>query len=469
MHFPNVALYTDFYQLTMAQGYFLAQKTEDRAFFDYFFRSLPFSGGYVVFAGLADVLTFLQESKFSPEHIDYLHQFGFQSDFLEYLKTFQFTGTLRSVQEGELVFPFTPVVQVSAPMIEAQIIETMLLNILNFESLIATKSMRMQYAAKGKRILEFGLRRAQGLGGLQASKAAIIGGAVATSNVLAGYEYDLPVSGTMAHAWIQSFDDELTAFRFYAKIFPDNCTFLVDTYDTLKSGVPNAITVAKELEAQGKRANAIRLDSGDLAVLSRSARQMLDEAGLEYMKIAATNELDEHLIRSLEEQGACIDVYGVGTRLVTAKDQPALGGVYKLIQVNDEPRVKISENVVKISLPGVKTLYRYRDAEGFIAGDAICLMGENPPMQVFHPHVAETVFDFSGLTAETLHHNFIENGTWVSPIPTAEQSASLASERFRTLKEACKRFDYPQVYPVGISEKLLELRAQLIQEKRKGE
>ncbi|MGH2567747.1 MAG: nicotinate phosphoribosyltransferase, partial [Bacteroidota bacterium] len=324
----HTALYTDFYQLTMAQGYFLTGKSETSAAFDYFFRENPFEGGYVVFAGLSDFLETLQDFRFAKDDLDYLAQVGLQEPFLRYLQQFQFRGTIHSVREGEVVFPVEPIVRVEGNIVETQIIETLLLNFLNFESLIATKAARIKFAAGSRRVVDFGLRRAQGLGGIFASKAAVLGGVEATSNLYTAYHWDLEVSGTQGHSWIQSFDDELSAFRKFAEIFPDRCVLLVDTYNSLRSGIPNAITVAKELESKGHRLVAIRLDSGDLAYLSKHARAMLDAAGLGYVKIVVSNQLDEYVIRSLLEQGAPVDVFGVGTHLVTGRNSPALDGVY---------------------------------------------------------------------------------------------------------------------------------------------
>ncbi|RMD73605.1 MAG: nicotinate phosphoribosyltransferase, partial [Bacteroidetes bacterium] len=327
---PHTGLYTDLYELTMAQGHFFAGRHETRAVFDYFFRKNPFEGGFVVFAGLADLLEALQDFRYSAEDIDYLAAQGFKPEFLDWLRHFRFRGDVWAAREGEVVFPYAPIVRVEGTIVETQLVETLLLNLLNFESLIATKAARMRLVAGDRIIAEFGLRRAQGYGGMQATRAAIVGGANNTSNVLAGLHYGLPVTGTMAHAWIQSYEDELTAFRKFAEQYPERCILLVDTYDTLRSGIPNAITVARELEQRGYRLFGIRLDSGDLAWLSKRARQMLDEAGLTYVKILASNQIDEYVIRSLREQQAPIDGYGVGTRLVTGHSSPALDGVYKL-------------------------------------------------------------------------------------------------------------------------------------------
>src|SRR5699024_2318786 len=339
------AIYTDYYELTMAQGYFLSGRKDERASFDYFFRSNPYDGGYVIFAGLSDLISILNNFHFNKEELHYLRQQGFQKDFLAYLRNLELSVNVHAVREGEVVFPTTPLLRVEGNIIETQILETLILNILNFESLIATKAARMKYAAGNKKVIDFGLRRAQGFGGIQATKAAYIGGVEGTSNVYSSFEYGIPASGTMAHSWIQSFDDELTAFHKYAEYYPDNAILLVDTYSTLSSGLPNAIKVAKEMEERGNRLIGIRLDSGDLAYFARKARKMLDKAGLEYVKIAVSNQLDERLIKSLLNQRAPIDLFGVGTRLVTGYETPALDGVYKLATVNAEPKLKVSENV----------------------------------------------------------------------------------------------------------------------------
>ena len=341
----TLGLYTDFYELSMAQGYFLAGKKDEKTVFDYFFRTNPFEGGFLVFAGLADMLNALSAFRYSEENLKYLKKLGFHTAFLEYLKTFSFNGTIISVKEGELVFPNEPVVRVEAAIIEAQLIETLLLNILNFQSLIATKTFRIKLVCGEKPLAEFGLRRAHGTGGVQASRAAIIGGASSTSNVQAGFLYDIGVSGTMAHSWVQSFKDELTAFQVYANDNPNHTILLVDTYDTLRSGIPNAIIVAKELEKCGNKLAGIRLDSGDLAYFSRKSRKMLDSAGLQYVKIIVSNQLNEYVINSLNEQDAPIDGYGVGTELVTGKPDASLDGVYKLSVCNEIPRMKISTNL----------------------------------------------------------------------------------------------------------------------------
>ncbi len=369
----NAALYTDFYELTMAQGYFYKGMAEKKAVFDYFYRDNPFDGGYVLLAGVSDLVRTLLDLKFYPEDLDFLRSQGFKPEFLDYLKGFRFTGNLSSATEGEVIFPLEPILRIEAPAVEAQIIETLLLNQLNFSSLIATKAARLRQAAGHRTLLDFGLRRSQGLGGIQATTASFIGGIEATSNVYAARDYGLRLSGTMAHAWVQAFDDERSAFQAYAEEFPDSTVLLVDTYDTLKSGIPNAIAVAKDLEQRGHRLRAVRIDSGDLAYLSRQARHLLDQAGLGYVKIAVSNQLDEYIIKSLLDQGAPVDVFGVGTRLVTGHTDAALDGVYKLCGFDGKPKIKISEHIVKVNFPDVKNVIRFSRENGEFQADAVCL------------------------------------------------------------------------------------------------
>ncbi|MFH0990519.1 MAG: nicotinate phosphoribosyltransferase [bacterium] len=458
----NSGLYTDYYQLTMAQGYYLAGFERTRSCFDYFFREIPFYGSYVLFAGLKDLLGMLQTFGFQQESLDYLKAQGFHQEFLNYLRSFHFGGTILSVREGELVFPLEPILRVEGSLIEAQLIESMLLNILNFESLIATKASRVRIAAGDRRIVDFGLRRGQGFGSVHASRAAIIGGVDATSNVFTAFEESVEVAGTQAHSWIQSFDDELTSFRKFAEIYPDKCVLLVDTYNTLKSGVPNAIIVAKELEARGYRMVGIRLDSGDLAYLSKHTRAMLDEASLGYVKIVVSNQLDENVIRSLLiEQQAPIDIFGVGTRLITGQPSAALDGVYKLSMSDGVPRLKFSENYGKLSLPGIKKVYRYKDGDGFFTADAIALDDESVPEFIHHPIYPEQQSRLDRFTAEQILVPVMENGKPVLT-QTTLQSAEYARTRLAQIASEHKRFEHPHIYKVGISHNLLKLRTQLV-------
>ncbi len=347
-------------------------------------------------------------------------------------------------------------------LLETQIIETLVLNFLNFESLIATKASRMMVAARGRRVVDFGLRRAQGLAGIQASRAAFVGGVEGTSNLYSAKEFDLPPSGTQAHSWIQSYPDELGAFRRFAEIYPKQCILLVDTYNTLKSGVPNAITVAKEMEARGEKLLGIRLDSGDLAYLSKHARTLLDEAGLHYVKIVVSNQLDEHLIKSLLDQGAPINAFGVGTNLVTGQDTPALDGVYKLSFLDNVPRLKISENPTKTSLPGMKKVIRYSDGDGFFYADGIALDDEKSLEYIHHPLYPEQKSRVAQYFPESLLFKVMETGKALVQFP-APEAAAYAKERLSKLSPERKRFENPHTYKVGISQKLMDLRSQIIQ------
>lgn len=461
----HLGLYTDLYELTMAQGYFLSGRAETPAVFEYFFRSNPFNGGYVVFAGLGELVEALLELRFGEEDLAYLRHQGFRSQFLEYLREFRFRGSLWSVPEGEIVFPREPIIRIEGGLLETQLVETLVLNLLNFASLIATKAMRIRWVAGERFVADFGLRRAQGWGGMLASKAAYIGGIDATSNVAAGMLYGIPITGTQAHSWIQSFGDELEAFRTFAHLYPERCVLLVDTYNTLESGLPNAIRVAKELEASGYRLLGIRIDSGDLAALSKRARALLDEAGLPYVKIFTSNQLDEYLIRSLLQQGAPIDGFGVGTRLVTAYDCPALDGVYKLVECDGRPTLKVSDDFTKVLLPGRKQLFRYRHADGSFAADGICLASEPAaPSELFHPFFPLQRIAVEGLLAEPLLRPVLQYGELCQPLPSLSEVRAYAAERFRFLPDVHKRFENPHIYPVGISRELKELRDRLIQQ-----
>ena len=463
-------LYTDFYELSMAQGYYFAGKEKEKAVFDYFFRSNPFKGGFLVFAGLADFLDQLSTFTFEEETIAYLGKLGLKKEFLTYLNHFNFKGKVLAVREGELVFPNEPLVRIEADLIEAQLIETLLLNILNFQSLIATKSFRMKLAANGKTFSDFGLRRAHGFGGLQASRAAIIGGASSTSNVQAGFMYNLPVSGTMAHSWVQSFDNELAAFRAYAEINPKNSILLVDTYDTLRSGVPNAILVAKEMALQGEQLVGIRLDSGDLAYLSKKARKMLDKEGLDKVKILASNQLNEHVIKSLEDQGAPIDGFGIGTELVTGKPDASLDGVYKLCESSGKPSMKISENIEKNTLPGRKMVWRFYDEEGNFYRDGILLEDEIPGNceWLFHPTQSDKKTQVCGLKREKLLLPVYDEGKILFPMPSPDECHQYLTLREKQLPEEHKRFIMPHLFKVGISGQLKDLRDELVSSYKKS-
>lgn len=460
--------YTDLYQLTMSQVYFLKGHKKTKAVFDYFFRKLPFEGGYAVFAGLDDLLDAIQELRFNEQDLEYLKMQGFQPDFIKYLKAFRFRGNIYASNEGDLVFPVRPLLQVEANIIEAQIIETILLNILNFQTLIATKASRMKQAAEGRTLIDFGLRRAQGTGGYHASRAAYIGGFDSTSNVRAGRDYGIPVSGTMAHSYIESYNDELTAFRHFMEVQPDNCVLLVDTYNTLESGLPNAIKVAKEMEEKGMRLSGIRLDSGDLAYLSKRSRELLDTAGLNYVRIAVSNQLDEYIIKSLLEQKAPIDVFGVGTNLVTGRPDAFLDGVYKLAFADGQPRIKLSENVSKITLPHRKQVFRIIDNEGkFIGADAVTLEDEPDVEIIYHPIYPYKSLSVKKYNKEPLLHKVMEKGQRLNGSISLSVLARYSDERLTSLPSEYKRFNFPHLYKVGLSDGLRKERERLIGEHKK--
>lgn len=468
------ALLTDLYQLTMVCGYVQAGKKDQWANFDYFFRHVPDNGGYCIFAGLSDLIEYIQKLHFKPEDLSYLEGLGiFSQDFIGYLESFRFTGDLWSMPEGTVVFPHEPLIRVTAPLPEAQLIETTLLNVMNFQTLIATKGARMRCAAQDDAVIDFGLRRAHGPeGALMASRAAYVGGVDATSNVLAGRLYDIPVRGTHAHSWIESFSNELEAFRAYAEVYPKACLLLVDTYDTLNSGVPNAVRVGRELREKGQKLAGIRLDSGDLSYLSKEARKMLDDAGLEDAAIVASSDLDEWIIESLKRQEARIDIWGVGTRLVTSFSCPALGGVYKLTALDEGgeqmvPKIKRSDNPEKITNPGLKKVVRMVDQEGRMRGDVLFLdeeqIPEMEPFRVYHPmvdHVHKTYpsdFEMRGLMVP-----IFKEGKPVYECPSLHQIRENTLRNLRELDEAYKRFHNPHTYHVSLSTLLFETKARLL-------
>lgn len=460
--FNITGIYTDLYQLTMGQVYFLTQQKSNAVIYDYFFRKLPFDGGYAVFAGLFDVLEALINLRFTTDDLDYLSSKGFHPEFVNHLRDFRFNGTIYSSQEGDIIFPTRPVLRVEGNIIEAQIIETFLLNVLNFQSLIATKAARMRWVAGERVLTDFGLRRAQGLGGYHATRAAAIGGFDSTSNVKAAADYDLEVVGTMAHAFIQSYDDELSAFRSFAEGRPEHCVLLVDTYDTLQSGIPNAIIVAKEMEKKGHHLSGVRLDSGDLAYLSKRSRQLLDEAGLDYVKIAVSNQLDEHVIKSLLEQNAPIDVFGVGTNLVTGQPDGALDGVYKLCYSGDQPRIKLSETLKKTTLPDRKQVYRVYDSNGsFFGADAIVRSNEERVDHMYDPFEPYKSLSLRGLKQEPLLHKVMDKGKILIDKEPLSKMAAYCKHRLSLLPEEYKRFQNPHSYKIGISKSLMFLRDEI--------
>lgn len=462
-------LLTDLYELTMLAGYLEQGMHERPAVFDLFFRHNPFQGGYAVFAGLETALDYLEGLAFNDEELGYLESLKiFRPVFLSYLSGFRFRGSVTAPPEGTVVFGGEPLLTVEGGLAEAQFVETALLNIINFQTLVATKAARIKLAAGDATVLEFGLRRAQGPdGGLSEARAAYIGGVRCTSNVLAGKRYGIPVRGTHAHSWIMAFPDELTAFRRYAEIFPDSCILLIDTYDTLKSGLPNALTVARELRERGHSLAGVRIDSGDLAYLSRQVRGAFDEAGFPGVKIVASNELDEHVIESMRREGSRIDIYGVGTRLATCAGEGggALGGVYKLVLMDGEPKLKVTSDVAKATLPDRKRVLRAIAPDGSFIQDVIALSAEevgegtlvfdpaNPVQHVRIPAKARLV---------DLRAKVMENGVRCAPSPSLESCADLAREQLQLLPEGCHRLVNPHLYKVSISSGINTLRLKLI-------
>ena len=473
----NLTLLTDLYELTMMQGYYEKGQNE-KVIFDVFFRQNPCNNGYSVCAGLDQVIDYIKNLHFTYDDVDYLRGLGiFKEDFLHYLSGFHFSGDIYAIPEGTVVFPKEPLLKVVAPIMEAQLVETAILNIINHQSLIATKTSRIVFAANGDGIMEFGLRRAQGPdAGLYGARAAMIGGCVGTSNVLAGQMFDVPVMGTHAHSWIMSFPDEYTAFKTYAEMYPDNCTLLVDTYDTLKSGVPNAIRVFQEFKDAGKPLikYGIRLDSGDLAYFSKEARKMLDEAGFPEATICASNDLDEFLLHDLKMQGAAIDSWGVGTNLITSKDCPSFGGVYKLAAIQNEegefvPKIKISENTEKITNPGNKTIYRiYEKASGKIKADLICFADEvidpKQDLLLFDPMDTWKKTKLAGgtYTVREILLPIFKNGECLYKSPTLKEIAAYCREEKDTLWDETKRLFYPHRVYVDLSQKLYDVKQSLL-------
>ena len=475
----NLTLLTDLYELTMMQGYFERGDSET-VVFDMFFRSNPNQNGYSIAAGLEQVIDYVKKLNFTYDDVAYLRSLKiFSDDFLHYLSGFHFSGDIYAIPEGTVVFPKEPLIKVIAPIMEAQLIETAILNIVNHQYLIATKAARVVHAADGDGVMEFGLRRAQGPdAGLYGARAAMIGGCIATSNVLAGELFDVPVRGTHAHSWVMSFPDEYTAFKTYANLYPNACTLLVDTYDTIKSGVPNAIKVFTEMRESGIELKnyGIRLDSGDLAYLSKKARKMLDEAGFEDAVIAASNDLDEHLIRSLKNQGAQITSWGVGTNLITSKDCPSFGGVYKLAAIKQEDgtyqsKIKLSENIEKITNPGNKTVYRIYDKEtGKMRADLICFVDEvydeNEDLLLFDPAATwkKTLLEAETYTMREILVPVFINGECVYESPTVTEIAAYCKQEKETLWDETKRLSNPHRVYVDLSQKLYDEKQRLLNE-----
>ncbi len=474
----NLTLLTDLYQLTMGYGFYRQNKHEEEVVFDVFFRKNDLIT-YSLFAGLEQAMEYLLNWRFDDEDIEYLRSLHlFDEGFLAYLKDMKFTGDVYAVREGEPVFPGEPILTVKAPLIQAQFAETALLNIINHQTLIATKSSKICRATAGTGVvMEFGLRRAQGPdAGINGARAAIIGGCSSTSNVIAGQKFRVPVSGTMAHSWVMDYPTEYDAFKAYADAYPDNCLLLVDTYDTLRSGVPNAIKVFKELRASGHTPKGIRLDSGDLAYLSKKARQMMDEAGFPEAKICVSGDLDERSITSLLQQGAKIDSWGVGTKLITSEDLPALGGVYKLAAVVEKdgtitPKIKLSDNTAKITNPSFKKLYRLYDREnGMAIADLITthdeVIDDSKPLTLFHPIETWKTHEVENFCAEELQHTIVKNGKLVYDFPALLDVQAFSKAQLEKFWGEYLRLDMPQLYKVDLSKELHTLKTGMIDEIR---
>ena len=475
----NMTMLCDFYELTMGNGYLEAGLKDRITYFDIFFRDVPDHGGYAICAGLERIIAYIQDLHFSEEDIEYLRSKDlFSERFLDYLRDFKFTGDVWAIPEGTPIFPREPIITVRAPAIQAQLVETFLLLIFNHQSLVATKTNRIVRAAEGRVILEFGSRRAQGTdAAISGARAAYIGGCAGTACTISDQLFGVPAGGTMAHAWVQMFDSEYEAFKTYCEVFPTNATLLVDTYNTLKSGVPNAIKAFNEvLRPKGITKCAIRLDSGDIAYLTREARQMLDEAGWESCKISASNSLDEYIIQDILRQGAKVDLFGVGERMITSKSDPVFGGVYKLAAIEKEdgtivPKIKISENVGKITVPHFKKLYRFygRDTGKAIA-DYMTVYDEQVDdtgdMELFDPEATwktKTVYNF---TARELQVPIFLGGKCVYERPSLEQIREYCRQQVDTLWDEVKRFDYPHKYYVDLSRKLWQIQQDLLRAKR---
>jgi nicotinate phosphoribosyltransferase len=473
----NLTMMTDLYQLTMMYGYYRKGMADRVAVFDLFFRQAVGSSSYAVMAGLEQAVEYLRDLHFEQEDIEYLRSLKlFDEGFFERLQNLRFSGELYAMPEGTVVFPYEPLVRVKAPIIEAQFIETALLNLINHQTLIATKASRVVHAAQGGGVMEFGLRRAQGPdAGNYGARAAMIGGCVGTSNVMTGQMFDVPVKGTHAHSWVMSFDTELESFRAYAEIYPDTCLLLVDTYNTLNSGVPNAITVFKELREQGYEPVGIRLDSGDLAYLSKRARKMLDEAGFEGAKIFASNDLDEEVIQDLRQQGARIDVWGVGTKLITSGSHSSLGGVYKMAgeYMQDGkilPKIKLSDTLTKTTNPGYKKVVRiYEKQSGKAAADLIMLedeqIDESKPLTIFSPVEPWKKTTFAEYTLRDLMVEILRDGKLVYRMPSLQEICDYAQQELDTFWEEYKRITLPHEYKVDLSDQLYNLKKSFLKDR----
>lgn len=472
----NISILADFYEYTMAQGYFNENLENKITYFDIFYRNNPDSASYAIFSGLEHLVKILKSMEFNEEDIEYFKSLNtFDDKFIDFLKNFKFDCDIWSVPEGSVIFPNEPIMTVRGTSVQAQLIETIALLVINHESLIATKSNRIKRAAKGRAVMEFGARRAQGVdASVYGAKAAYIAGVDGTSNVLTGKLFNIPVLGTMAHSWVQMFDNELDAFKAFAKSFPNNCVLLVDTYNTLQSGVPNAIKTFDEvLKPMGIRPKGIRLDSGDLAYLSKQARIMLDEAGYEDVQIVVSNSLDEYTIRDLLHQGAMIDSFGIGERLITSKTNPVFGGVYKLVAVEEDrkiiPKIKVSENVDKITTPGVKKLYRIYDKKTMKAeADLITLfdekIDESKPISIFHPIYTWKTTTYEDYILRPMLKQIFKSGELVYELPDIEEIREYCKSEVEGLWDEFKRFDNPHIYKVDLSKNLWELKNNLLNE-----
>ena len=474
----KLSLLMDFYELTMANGYYMDHKADQIAVFDVFFRSIPDQGGYAVFAGLEQVIEYIKNLSFSDEEIAYLRSKDvFDESFLSYLKTFTFSSDVYAMKEGTPIFPHEPILVVKGPIIECQLIETMILLTINHQSLIATKAARIVHAAQGRAVLEFGARRAHGYdASIYGARAAYISGAVGSSNTYVDYMYQIPAIGTMAHSYIQSYDSEYEAFKAYALTYPKNTVLLVDTYNTLKQGIPNAIKIHKEvLEPMGYRLKGIRLDSGDLTYLTKEARKMLNQNGLSDVKITVSNSLDEYLIKELIHQGAQIDAFGVGERLVTARSEAVFGGVFKLAAVEKDgnmvPKIKISENVQKTTTPGFKQVFRFYDENGMAEADVKTLFDEeiepNKPYHLFDPNFPWKSKVIENFTAVPLLNPIFISGKLVYEVPTLENIRTYARQEHQKLWPEVIRLENPHEYYVDLSQKLWDLKQDMIKKHKK--
>ncbi|PKK39435.1 Nicotinate phosphoribosyltransferase [Clostridiaceae bacterium JG1575] len=473
----NLTMLTDFYELTMGNGY-LDNNMQDRiAYFDMYFRRIPDDGGYGIMAGVQQLIEYINELGFTEEDITYLQSLNlFSAPFIDFLRTFRFTCDVYAIPEGTPVFPNEPLVTVRGPVMQAQLLETMVLLTINHQTLIATKSSRIVRAAEGRGVMEFGSRRAQGYdGATYGARAAVIAGCIGTANTMAGMMFDIPVSGTMAHSWIQMFDSEYEAFKAYAKTYPDQCTLLVDTYNTLKSGIPNAIRVFNEVVVpKGHRPRGIRIDSGDITYLTKEARVLLDEAGFSDVKILVSNSLDEFIIRDVLSQGACIDGFGVGERLITAKSEPVFGGVYKLVAVDDEmgrpsPRIKLSENEEKITTPGFKKIYRiFSQKDDLALADVIChhdeVLDEQAPLTIFDPIYTWKKKTLRHFYAKQLQVQIFKQGRCVYESPSVKDIAQYSKGEMNKFWDEVKRLENPHKYYVDLSKNLWQTKQDLLNE-----